>query len=284
MARKKFIVNVCPTGMVPTKAHNPHVPMTPEELAEDLAGCVALGASMLHLHARDEDGVPDWRAERFTDIFTAVRRRCPDEVIIATTSGRNVKEVERRGASLDATPRPDMASLTLSSLNFLRQGSLNPPDVIQGLAAAMYERGIVPELEVFDVGMARYARFLVDKGVLEPPFYVNILLGNVATAGCDPMDLAAIVHSLPEGCTWCVAGIGREQLRANMLGILFGHGARVGLEDNIYLEGKELATNQALVRRVVEVADRLGYEPMSAAEVRERLQMGPAVPVPSGTV
>ena len=128
--------------------------------------------------------------------------------------------------------------------------------------------------------MARYARFLIDKGILKPPYYFNVLLGNVATAGCDPADLAAIMKELPDDAIWCVAGIGRAQLVANTLGILFGHGVRVGLEDNIFYEGKELATNAQLVERVVRIAGELGYEPMTPAETRAAIGLGAPAPAP----
>ncbi len=273
---RSFIINLCPTGMVPTRAQDPHVPVTPEEIAADCEACARLGASILHLHARDGEQRPDWRTERFSEILAAVRARCPDAIVCVTTSGRQVREVEKRAASLLATPRPDMGSLTLGSLNFMNEASPNEPAVIEALARAMAERGIVPELEVFDVGMARYARHLIAKGVLKPPFYFNILLGNVATAGCQPADLAAIVKELPEGAVWCVAGIGRAQLAANVVGLLFGHGVRVGLEDNIYFEGKEPTTNPRLVQRIVAIGEHLGMRPMPAAAVREKLGMAPA--------
>lgn len=271
MQTTPFVVNVCPTGMVAGKAHNPSLPVTPEEIAEDVERCARLGASMFHLHARDELEEPEWRTERFSEILGAVRTRCPDVILCVTTSGRKVQDLERRAAALDAVPAPDMGSLTLSSLNFMRQGSLNEPEVVKGLAAAMYDRGIVPELEIFDVGMARFARHLIDTGVLRPPYYINVLLGNVATAGCDPLDLAAITKELPAGATWCVAGIGASQLPANTLGILFGDGVRVGLEDNLYLQGKELASNVELVERVIELGRLLGRQPLSPAELRERI-------------
>src|SRR5207247_8395610 len=119
-----------------------------------------------HIHARDDREEPEWRTDRYSDILAAVRARCPDAVLCVTTSGRRVQDVERRAASLDATPKPDMGSLTLGSMNFLREASMNAPDVIEALARAMQERGIVPELEIFDVGMARWARHLADRGVL----------------------------------------------------------------------------------------------------------------------
>ncbi len=276
MSADGFIVNVCLTGMVPTKDDNPSVPLTAEEIAEDCERCTALGASIFHVHARDEAGAPEWRTERFSEILRAVRARCPEAILCVTTSGRRHPELERRAASLDAHPRPDMASLTLGSVNFLREASISEPATIEALAMAMAERGIRPELEIFDVGMARYGAAMVERGVLGPPLYANVLLGNVASAGTGPGDLAAVVGALPAGTIWCIGGIGRAQARANALGLVHGHGVRVGLEDNLRFPGGDPADNPGLVERAVSLGRLLGREPLPPAEVRERLGLGPA--------
>ena len=275
MTADGFIVNVCLTGMVPTKEDNPNVPMSPEEIAADCERCLGLGASIFHVHARDEAGAPEWRTERYSEILGAIRARCPDAILCVTTSGRRHPELERRAASLDAVPRPDMASLTLGSVNFLTEASINEPVTVKALATAMADRGIRPELEVFDVGMARFARHLVERGVLRPPLYANVLLGNVASAGTDPADVAAVVAALPAGIIWCAGGIGRAQVRANSLGLVHGNGVRVGLEDNLRLSGGDLADNPTLVERTVALGRLLGREPLDPAEVRDILGLGP---------
>lgn len=270
--RDSFIVNVCLTGMVPTKGMNPHVPMTPAEVGRDVEACVALGASMVHVHARDEQGIPDWRRENYQPILDAVRRAAPGAVVCVSTSGRSVPEIEKRAAGLLCEPAPDMGTLMLGSINFLRDATMNPLPTITALAAAMRARGVRPELEIFDVGMARTAARLLADGTLEPPLYANLFLGNAATAAADPLDLAALLHHLPAGTIWSLGGIGRDQLAANTLGILFGDGVRVGLEDNLYLDdGKAPATNPALVERVVRLGGLLGRRPATIAETRERL-------------
>jgi len=267
-----FIINVCLTGMVPTREMSPHVPMTPREIARDVKACVELGASIVHVHARDDNGAPDWRSERYQAILEAIREQTPDVIISVSTSGRRIGDLDKRLACLACNPKPDMASLTMGSINFLRDSTLNSLPTIRALAEVMNDRGIKPEIEVFDLGMARATTRLADEGLLRPPFCVNLLLGNVASAGATPLDLGVLQSHLPGSVFWCGAGIGRDQLRANALGILFGNGVRVGLEDNLYLdECKTLATNQALVERVVRLGRLLGKEPMSIAETRERL-------------
>ena len=172
---------------------------------------------------------------------------------------------------------PDMASLTLGSLNFSAEASISSPSAVTRLATIMQERGIRPELEVFDLGMVNFARVLIDKGLIEPPFYFNILLGNVASAQASLLHLGTLVADLPPQSIWSVAGIGRHQSVASALGIAVGHGVRTGLEDNLWLDEARttLATNLQLVQRVAAQAAALGRPLASPAEVRQRLGLAP---------
>lgn len=277
--RHGAIVNLCPTGMVPDKAMTPHVPVAPEEIVTDARACIAAGANLVHLHARDEAGKPHYSREIYARQIAGIRESHPDVTLCVSLSGRNFGEFEQRADPLQLTGdlRPDMGSLTLSSLNFSGQPSINSPAMVRRLAEAMLDKGVKPELEVFDVGMVNYAHYLIAKGALEPPFYFNILLGNVANAQATPAQLAAILSELPNGSIWCLAGIGRQQLRANSLGLLLGDGVRVGIEDNIWYDDARtrLATNQALVERVVQLAGLLERPVAPPLEVRERLGIAP---------
>jgi uncharacterized protein (DUF849 family) len=268
-----LIVNVALTGMVPTKADNPAVPMTPEEIAEDADRCMDGGASILHVHARDEDGVPTWRADVYAEIIERIRSRRPEAILCVSTSGRLWSDLEKRAEvlELEGALKPDLASLTLGSLNFPRQASVNDPATIVALAERMRERSIVPELEIFDMGMTDYARFLIDRGVLHEPFVFNILLGSLGTLAATPLHLALATGALPEGSIWAGAGIGRFQLAVNALAIASGGHVRVGLEDNLWMDvGKEQpATNLALVERVVAIARAAEREIATPAIARE---------------
>ena len=274
-----LIINLAPTGLVPTRAHSPHVPLTAEEVAADCARCCAAGASMLHLHARAADGSPSCDRAVFGELVAAVRQRVPDAIIITTTSGRRAPEVELRAASLtlEGEQKPDMASLTLSSLNFSAEASISAPSTVMRLAAIMKERGIRPELEVFDLGMVNFAKILIDKGLIEPPFYFNILLGNPASAQASLLHLGTLVADLPPQSVWSVAGIGRHQARANALGVVVGHGVRTGLEDNLWLDDERtlLATNLQFVERIAAQAAALGRPLASPGQVRSRLGLAP---------
>jgi uncharacterized protein (DUF849 family) len=262
-AAPPLIVNLAPTGMVPTKELTPHVPISPQEIADDVGRCAALGASIIHLHARDEQGRPTTRAEYMAPLVEAVRCVDPALVVCVTTSGRFATSIDDRAAVLDlsGSAKPDMASLTLGSNNFVQQASVNAPDTIRGLATRMRERGIKPELEAFEPGMLTFGHYLAEKGLLDGPWYVNVLLGNLGTSPATPGALAAFLALLPPGAVYAVAGIGRFQTSANLLGIASGGHVRVGIEDNVWWDRARtrLATNAELVervRRAAELAER----------------------------
>jgi 3-keto-5-aminohexanoate cleavage enzyme len=247
----KLIINFAPTGMVPTQTMTQHVPIDTNEIIEQVHEAAEIGITLVHLHAREpKTGKPTWRKEIYGQIMEGIRKYCPELPLCISLSGRNFNEFEKRSESLELYP--DMGSLTLSSLNFSQQESVNSPEMIQKLAAKMLEFGVNPELEVFDLGMIHYGHFLIKKGFLKPPFYWNIIGGNVAGMQSDLIELGLAVKQLPHDSHWAFGGIGRQQLTANMLAIASGGGVRIGLEDNIYYDNdrKVLATNSALLRRI----------------------------------
>jgi 3-keto-5-aminohexanoate cleavage enzyme len=270
-----LIINLAPTGMVPTKEMTPHVPISCEEILDDVARCRQLGAAIVHVHAREADGTPSHRAERFAPIVAGIRRIDPELIVCVSCSGRQVSELEKRAEvlELDGDAKPDMGSLTLGSNNFAKEASVNPPDVILGLAARMQERGIAPELEVFEPGMLSFAAHLAHRGKLTERCYVNILLGNLGTSPLSPGLLGAFLALLPEGWTWAAAGLGRYQLDANLVAVALDGNVRTGLEDNIWWdrERTRLATNPELVGRVARAAELAERPVASPRQARERL-------------
>jgi 3-keto-5-aminohexanoate cleavage enzyme len=273
------ILNLAPTGMVPTRKMSSHVPLTIEEIVKDCRQCVDRGVSILHLHARDSDGAPTYHRDVYARLIGGIRETHPDVVICVSLSGRTFTEFSERSDPLllEGDLKPDMASLTLSSLNFSQTASVNAPDMVRRLAETMAERGIKPELEVFDLGMVNYAHYLTDRGLLSPPYYFNILLGNVATAQANPAHLAALVSGLPGNSLWCAGGIGDAQLTANTLGMLFGDGVRTGLEDTLWFDPARTrpATNADLVDRMISLARLLGQSFASPQATRQMLALGP---------
>jgi uncharacterized protein (DUF849 family) len=225
------------------------------------------------LHARDEAGLPTYRRERYREIILAVRERCPDAILCVSTSGRTHKLFEQRSAVLDLEEdlKPEMASLTLGSMNFPKQVSVNDPAMIRALAEKMRDCGIMPELEVFDLGMVDYAKYLIERNVLRPPFYFNLLLGSLGTLRATPLNLAMLASQLPPGAIWSGAGIGRFQFFINSMSITMGGHVRVGIEDNLHLdaERRQLATNLALVERLARLANIAERPVATPAEARQ---------------
>lgn len=274
----KLIINFAPTGMIPTKEMTPHAPISVSEIVEDVHAACELGITMAHLHARDHvSGKPTYKAEIFAKIIGGIRRFSPGLIICVSLSGRDFTDFEKRAEplELDNDLKPDMGSLTLSSVNFNKQASINEPAMIQALALRMQERGISPELEAFDIGMINYARYLAKKSLLTPPYYFNLLLGNIACAQADLLHAGIMIRDLPEKSLWSLAGIGDSQLPMNSVAIAIGGGVRVGLEDNIYYDRQRtrLATNLDLVRRVHKIAGENERGIMTARELRPLLDL-----------
>lgn len=278
----KIIVNFTPTGMVPTKRDTPHVPVSPQEIIEEVHAAYELGISMVHLHVRHpQTQAPAYEKEYYGPIISSIRDFAKELVICVSTSGRTFSALHQRSdvLYLEGKEKPDMASLTLSSLNFNHQASINEPDMIQSLARIMLERGIKPELEVFDIGMVNYANYLIKKKLLEPPYYVNIITGNIACAQADLLQIGAIIKELPASSLFSLGGIGHAQLTANAVAIAMGYGVRVGLEDNLWFDEARttLATNQALLRRLKDLAAANQKQFMPPDELRNRLALGEAI-------
>lgn len=275
-----LIINFTPTGMIPTKEMTSFVPITVNEIVEDVNCAYELGITMVHIHARDEKtGVPTYKKEVYADIIAGIRKYAPDLVICVSLSGRNFNSFEKRAdvLSLDGDLKPDMGSLTLSSLNFNKVASMNSPSMIEELAMAMKSKGIVPELEVFDVGMINYGKYLIRKNILQGPLYFNLLFGNIACAQSNMLHAGVMLNDLPENVLYSLAGIGNSQLMMNSLSIAIGGGVRVGLEDNIWYDAErtKLATNAELIERVHVIANANNRKIMSSSEFRNKMALEP---------
>lgn len=276
----KLIVNFSPTGMIPTKEMTPHVPVSVNEIIENVHEAWEIGITMVHLHARDDQsGEPTYKAQVYQHIIEGIRAYSQDLVICVSLSGRTFKEFEKRAEplQLDGNVKPDMGSLILSSLNFAREASINIPAIVQSLAREMQSRGILPELEAFDIGMINYAKYLEQKGLIESPYYFNLLLGNIASAQADLSHLALMIRELPSESYWSLAGIGDTQLRMNAIAIASSGGVRVGLEDNLWYDNKRtrLARNRDLLQRIHRLAEIHERNLMPSAELRILLNLEP---------
>jgi len=276
-----LVVNFCPTGMIPTKRMTPHVPISPAEVVDQACRALELGASIVHLHAREADGTPTYKASIYETMILGIRASFPDAVTCVSCSGRNFPEFERRSEVLELTgaARPDLASLTMTSLDFPTGTSQNAPDMVLALGEKMVRAGIKPELECFDFGMVGAANMLIAKGFLgEPPYYFNLLLGSRYSVPATARHLSNLVEDLPAGSLWSAAGIGLFQLPMNTMAIAMGGHCRTGVEDNIYedFDRTTLASNEALVTRLVRLSEAFGRRMATHAEARAMLGLGPS--------
>lgn len=279
---KSFIINVALTGAVADHVKNPNVPIRVDDIVAQALACRAAGAAIGHFHVRDEAGRPSADPEKFGEIFSRLRANPAADgmLLCASTSGRHGQTLDQRAAVLDlpADLRPDMASLTLGSLNFVTGASVNDHDTVRRLAERMLRAGVKPEFEVFDLGMAVFLSRLVEEGLSEGPCYVNVLLGNLSSASADATHLGVLMSALPPSSIVAVAGIGRFQMQANVLGLAVADGARVGLEDNLWFDRHRTpATNPGLVARLAGIA-RAAQRPVATPDdIRGRLGLRPAL-------
>lgn len=266
---EKLIITAAICGAEVTKEHNPNVPYTIEEIGREAESAYKAGASIIHLHVREDDGTPTQNKERFKACIDEIKRRCPDVIIQPSTGGAvGMSDKER----LQPTELyPEMATLDCGTLNFGGDEIfVNTENTIKNFANIMNERRIKPEIEVFDKGMVDYAIKFHKQGYIKAPMHFDFVLGVQMTASA--RDLAFLVDSIPTGSTWTVAGIGRHEFPMAALGIVMGGHVRVGFEDNVYISKGILAkSNGELVEKVVRLANELGREIATPEEARRIL-------------
>ena len=265
-----LIITIAPVGAEVTREHHPGVPFTPEEIALSSLEAVAAGASVVHLHARLDDGTPTGDPEVFAAAIRAIRAKA-DPVIMVSTGGAVWMTIEERTRALEA--EPDMCSLETGSMNFGDDLFLTSrPDSIASALKA-YAMGIVPEIELFDVGHAVAAARMLKEGHLKGPLNVNLVLGVPGGIDSSPEAIPALLRPLPDDVRWTVTAIGRHQRRMLTVAALLGaDGVRVGFEDNVYLrKGQLAASNAELVADIAAVAQALGRRVATPGEARARL-------------
>lgn len=266
----KVIVQVALTGCVHHKTDNPALPVTPDEVREDVRRCLNEGASVFHVHARDKFGNPTMDHNQYAHFVAAVMES--GGVVNVSCSGRRGHAYWQRFAPL-SVPGTEMASLSMGSMNFPHEASVNEPDIIRKLAGAMHERGIVPELECFEPGHVNYATYLISKDTLKPPHVFNLILGNLGTCPASRGWLYALIDMLPVASQWFGTGIGSYAGRMTKWALALGGHVRVGLEDTLWIDGQKQrpATNPLLVEQTISFARTLSRESATPDEAREIL-------------
>ena len=263
----KKIINFTPTGTQPTR-ENSFAPLLPNEIIETVHQANEIGISIVHIHARDESTLKNtYKKEVYQTIIEGVKKHCPELLICVSLTGRNFSELEKRSEVLQLYP--DMGSLTMSSLNFPSGASINQPEMILSLIDEMDKYGVQPEIECFDTGMLNYTNYLISKDILSPPYHINVILGNIYNGQCNLDTLSSIKHNLPSSSYTCLGGIGSQQLKSNIHGLLDFDGIRVGLEDNLYYRNKQKTTNIELLKRTHRIMYELDVLPYTSTELRE---------------
>jgi 3-keto-5-aminohexanoate cleavage enzyme len=263
------ILTAAIVGAETTRAQTPHLPITPDEIADEAARCRDAGAAVIHLHVRNDDGSPTQSRDRFQATIEKIRRKT-DVVIQVSTGGAIGMSIDERAQPLAC--KPEMATLNCGTLNFGDDVFVNTRPQIKDLAARLRSSGAVAELECYEVGHVEEALALADKGVIPAPLHFQFVMGVPGGIGANEHNLRYLVTLVPKGASWAVAAVGRHQQAMTELAMRLGGHARVGLEDNIYLSKGVLAEGSApLVARAAAYAKTLGRIPADPAKARALL-------------
>ena len=271
---EKLIISAAICGAEVTKEHNPSVPYTVKEIVREAKSAYENGASIIHLHVRDDEGVPTQDINRFSECIQAIKLACPDVIIQPSTGGAvgmsNLERIQPVNLS------PEMATLDCGTCNFGGDDIfVNTENTIKEFGQKMIQLGVKPEIEVFDKGMIDMALRLNKKGYIKDNMHFNFVMGVNGGISATYRDLIFMKESIPQGSTFTVSGIGKAQFEMVALSILLGGHARVGFEDNVYMEkGVPAISNGQLVERVVKIADALQREIASPKQARQILGLG----------
>ncbi len=270
----KVIITAALTGAMTPKDMNPHIPVTPEEIAEDAYKCWQAGAAVVHLHMRDDKGFGTMDKEKFKQTIALIKAKKDCDVVInCTTSGDNRASYEDRMAHLPYV-KPEMASFDAGSFNWMPFGIFdNSPQFLEPLGNTMKEHGIKPEFEIFDSGFMEIVKYYAKKGVLQAPYHYQFVLGVLGGMDGTVKNLQFLHDMLPENATWSAFALGKNHLPIMYTTLALGGHLRVGLEDNVYYSKGVMATNVSLVERAVRVVREFGKEAATPDEARQILHI-----------
>lgn len=268
---EKLIITAAICGAEVTKEHNPAVPYTVNEIAQEAYLAYSAGASIIHLHVREDDGTPTQRKDRYEECIKAIKERCND-VIIQPSTGGSVGMTSKERLE-PVILKPEMATLDCGTLNFGGDEIfINTENMIKEFGQEMLNMNVKPEIEVFDKSMIDMAIRLSRKGYIKEPLHFSFVMGVNGGISGELRDFIFLKESIPCGSTYSVAGIGKYEFSLAAASIISGGHVRVGFEDNIYLEKGVLAKNNGeLVSKVVRLSKELGREVATPEEARKIL-------------
>jgi len=265
---EKLIITAAISGAEVTKEMNPAVPYTVEEIGREAHAAYQAGASIIHLHVREDDGTPTQNKDRFALCINEIKRLCPDVIIQPSTGGAVGMSDEERLQPVEL--HPEMATLDCGTCNFGGDDIfVNTENSIKVFGEKMIQLGIKPEVEVFDKGMIDMAIRMNKQGYIKSPMHFNFVMGVNGGISAEPRDVVFMAESIPSGSCFTVSGIGRSAFSMAALSIMMGGHVRVGFEDNVFLSKGVLAkSNGELVEKVVRLAKELGREVATPQEAR----------------
>ncbi len=263
------ILTAAIVGAEITRAMTPHLPITAQEIADEAARCREAGAAVIHLHVRNDDGAPSQAADRFAAAIEAIRKKT-DCIVQVSTGGAIGMSLDERLGGLSC--EPEMATLNCGSLNFGDDVFINRRSEIRSVAGRIRAAGAIAELECYEVGHVDEALSLAKEGVIGAPLHFQFVLGVAGGIAARPEVIEWMASLVPEGSTWGVAAVGRHQRPMTERAMSLGGHARVGLEDNLYLDKGVLAEGSApLVTRAAAFAHQLGRVPAEPSRARQLL-------------
>lgn len=280
---QKLVLSAALTGAATNRNHCPAIPYTPKEIAEEGRRAVEAGASILHIHAREDDGTPSWRQEVFEEIKSEVRQRCPSVIINFSTGALGLSKEERMN-HIPIT-KPDIAAFNMGSMNYAIYSKKsksfyinglfeNTFDTLQYVIKVMNESGTIPEMECFDTGHIRNVEPLRDMGLIPENATYSLVMGVLGGIGATPENLIHQIKQVPEGSFWQCIAISRKQWQLAAIACTMGGNFRVGLEDNFYLPNNEMAkSNGECVEWGVKLANMMGRKVATIEETRAMLKI-----------
>jgi len=267
----KVILTVATTGAWPTKKDTPYIPLQPEEIADEVYKCWQAGASVAHIHVRDDEGKASMSFEKFEKTVKLIRERCDIVLNLTTSGGLGLTDEIRMKPFIEL--KPEMASYDCGSMNWMHSSVFeNSPSFLEKLGKTMQENNVKPEIEVFDAGMVYNAIYYMKKGVLQAPLHFQFVLGAAGGMAATVENLVFLKNLIPEGSTWGALGIGKGHLPILYATLALGGHVRVGMEDNIYYGPGRLAeSNVEFVERTKRIVREMGKEIATPNEARQIL-------------
>jgi len=268
---EKVILTVATTGAWPTKKDSPYIPLQPEEIADEVFACYQAGASVAHIHVRDDEDKASMNFEKFEKSVKLIRERCDIVLNLTTSGGLGLTDEERMKPFIEL--KPEMASYDCGSMNWAHSSVfINSPSFLEKLGVTMRENGVKPEIEVFDAGMVYNAEYYLNKGILDSPAHYQFVLGAPGGMTATVENLVFLKNLIPKDATWSALGIGKGHLPILYTALALGGNIRVGMEDNIfYSKGVLAKSNVEFVERVKRIAAEMGKEIATPDEARQIL-------------